>query len=137
MSVPPPASAPEWVPPPPDEWDEEFQSTFAPAGADILKDRIVARLIIHARTSLPVEFNLTHQTFYRGEWHDVISVDTCHGHVHGHVHLHRYARSTGHRVGDPEHLLDVSCLEDMAKGYDLASRLVDEWEANLQRWDHA
>lgn len=129
----PAESKPDWVPPPPDECEEEYEYVIAPADADMTEHRLHWRVVTHRRSGVPVDFNVTYLTFDRGRWRTVTRIDTD----HGTVHCHRFSRHTGDQVGDPEVFQSITCLDDCDTGYDLACRVMDAWQENLQRWRHA
>jgi hypothetical protein len=124
-----------WARPPEDECDVHPHTLQLP-NSSVAENRLKIRLVRHRFTWEVVEFAIVYQTFYKRQWRDVVSIDSCHDRD---VHLHRYARRTGKRVpGGPEKVRDLVSLADVEVGYDEALRLIeDRWDESRERWHHA
>jgi len=135
MSIEPPPAA-TWDKPPDEECSEQRHPYLVPPGADAGRERVFVRTVTHDATGALVEFAVGHQTFFKGSWRDVFHVDACHP---DEVHAHRYGRKAGtERVGNPERLMEVASIDDVALGYALArERVLDNWRTNRERWTYA
>jgi hypothetical protein len=92
--------------------------------------RIIGRQALDEETGRLAEFALLAQVEYRGLWHDVALVDTC----HEEVHLHQFAKD-GQEIARTV-LLPVRDISDVGRGYDMAEKLlIVEWEAHVRRWE--
>jgi hypothetical protein len=124
-----------WCPPDPSECEDSWPFPMTPVGGDAKVDRVVVRMRSHIESGYMTEFAVVQEVHHKGRWVHVAICDSC----HGSIHIHRYGRSDpGERIGLPDHLMDVTCLDDVGRGYDLAyERIVDDWKANKQRWHDA
>lgn len=99
------------------------------------EDRIKVRMVEHVPTSGVAEFAVIQETKFKGSWRKVAEADSAHA---DEVHVHRYGRRADGRVRDPEHLMPISRMDDVAEGYDLAyGVIVEAWEENKRRWANA
>lgn len=123
---------PAWSRPPPEEWEIPDDMTLDLPGGDPSRDRLKLR-ITNLRDSWEiVEFALIQQTHYRSKWRDVSETDSVHD---TDVHRHQYGRSTMQRIGKQVQLMELTCLADVAKGYDLAcDDLFQNWQQYRRRW---
>lgn len=128
----PPAPEPSWTPPRDDECEESDEFTIPLGDPAQNRDRLKLRMKTHRDTCHLVEFALIQQTYDRGGWVSVAVVDSSHG---DEVHFHQYGRRNGERIGGPEHLVAVACLDDIQTGYDLGyERIFPRWAENRARW---
>lgn len=123
-----------WVPPLPEECAEADTLTIPlPDGGET--ERVKIRLVNLLGTDELAEFALIQQTYHQGKWRTVAEVDSAHG---DEVHEHRWSRKTDGRVGNPEQLIAVSSLGDVADGYELGyQEIVVKWVENKRRWHDA
>lgn len=130
MTIAPEPDEPRWTPPPPEQCDEDLYEMYLD---DRQRERIKVRIVNHDYRT--VEFAIVHQTRSGVGWADVAVADSSHN---DEVHIHFYGRSTGDRVGKPEHLMEVRSQADVEAGYGLAlDRICDDWEHNRRRWNDA
>lgn len=126
----PPTSVPRRRPDPGD-YEETESLTLPPAGADPAIDRFKVRMCNLHDTDELADFAVIQQTRHRGEWTNVVVVDSSHA---DEVHLHRYGRRAGEHAST-ELLLAVTCLADVQVGYERAyEQVFDKWADNKQRW---
>lgn len=123
-----------WKRPPPEECESLFPWKCPLPRGELSEHRLVTRILQETVSQVMVEFALVQQTYNGSTWVHVVEVDSCHD---VDVHLHRYSRRTRERVGGPEHVRDISRLEDVQDGYNEAYVLLEhKWEENLERWRH-